>query len=851
MGFFEEIGRNFGHPTVNLLKKMCRLNTKLAKLKNRLTFLIKCRRNGLFPPHIGNCSKNWINLLETDSSILLRRLESLKDRWAVSTLNLEIKITIDNLSKIKVSFNNLSNRIKALLPSNVYNNFVDSLKFKYNKIFCNVRKSNIKKFKMMLTRSKNNVKFFNDNKKWLVNLTSVDVPEEVVNLLSLGPKFNLPVDAHNFDLKRLLMYLENIINELKTDTKNVVRGKITNIITNYMGTGRTCDGLHSILRNYLKKTKIFLKDNPSVMITKADKGSTTVIIDKTDYINKSKGMLDDINVYKVLNSNPLLTVQNNINSFIKLLQEKNYITFSEKKKLTTNNSILAKAYFLPKIHKEGVPLRPIISSIGAASYDLSGHISDILSRTFSNRTNYNITNTFQFVEEFRGYSLPENHILISLDVVSLFTVIPLDLVNEIIKEKWNLIAEHCSWDRDTFLTGLKLIFDTSIFTFDNVIYHQVEGTPMGSKISPVLALIVMDYALDEILINNGSVFRINFIKKYVDDLVLGVHKDDVNTVLNCFNDFHPSIQFTMELESNNSIPFLDTKIIRDGFNKIKFDWYVKPTYSGRYLNYFSSHSFKHKLSTVRCMKHRVSNICDKEFLRENLEFLQKTFVNNGYPSKLINKILFSTPLINNNINQVSLTNPSLLTTEPIIYKKLPYIEKLSDSLKKTLSVIDNLKVVECYDNKLGNHFTKLKDATENKFKSNLIYCISCNDCSGKYVGQTSQWLKSRISKHKSNCRLNKTVCALSQHVQDCKHTFDFDNVKILDVESNYYNRIFLEMVHINYTSNTVNYRTDTQNLSNIYAYLFTRDKTNHNYNPPTQHNHDINNVSTFSNDMVF
>jgi len=60
--------------------------------------------------------------------------------------------------------------------------------------------------------------------------------------------------------------------------------------------------------------------------------------------------------------------------------------------------------------------------------------------------------------------------------------------------------------------------------------------------------------------------------------------DTTISILNAFNKFHSRLQFILEVRGNR-INFLDT-IILDG-NKIKFDWYHKPTYSGRYLNYWS------------------------------------------------------------------------------------------------------------------------------------------------------------------------------------------------------------------------------------------------------------------------
>ena len=58
-------------------------------------------------------------------------------------------------------------------------------------------------------------------------------------------------------------------------------------------------------------------------------------------------------------------------------------------------------------------------------------------------------------------------------------------------------------------------------------------------------------------------------------------------MLNVFNSINPRIQFTHEIENNNSLSFLD--IIRDN-NRLITNWHRKPTFSGRFLNFKSQHS---------------------------------------------------------------------------------------------------------------------------------------------------------------------------------------------------------------------------------------------------------------------
>ena len=61
-------------------------------------------------------------------------------------------------------------------------------------------------------------------------------------------------------------------------------------------------------RSFTKKpgiTKSFLKNNPNIFFTKADKGNVTVCLNKSDCNNKMLELLSDNNTYEKINKNPL------------------------------------------------------------------------------------------------------------------------------------------------------------------------------------------------------------------------------------------------------------------------------------------------------------------------------------------------------------------------------------------------------------------------------------------------------------------------------------------------------------------------------------------------------------------
>jgi len=119
---------------------------------------------------------------------------------------------------------------------------------------------------------------------------------------------------------------------------------------------------------------------------------------------------------------------------------------------------------------------------------------------------------------------------------------------------------------------------------------------------------------------------------------MAVPIDTIISILNAFNKFHSRLQFTLEV-GGNRINFLDmTFIILDG-NKIQFDWYHKPTYSGRYLNYWSQHPLFQKRDTILNLINRAFLLSHSEFHQKNLEFVIKILINNDYPLNVIFKVM--------------------------------------------------------------------------------------------------------------------------------------------------------------------------------------------------------------------
>jgi len=321
-------------------------------------------------------------------------------------------------------------------------------------------------------------------------------------------------------------------------------------------------------------------------------------------------------------------------------------------------------------------------------------------------------------------------VLVSLDAVSLFTNIPIDLAIESVSRRWIHISSCCQIPKNEFITALHLILDSTYFTFNDKLYKQKFGTPMGSPLSPVIAdLVLLDL---EIVALERFGFEVPFYFRYVDDIATAVHRTQIDRLLNIFNSFHPRIQFTIEIRGN-FLNFLDITLIKNN-KKIEFDWFHKPTFSGRYLNFLSLHPITQKRGSLMSMIDRALLLSHPIYHNKNINFIINTFLQNDYPLQFIfNTINLKLKTIINKRNNNNIGNETNNNTSKINWFTIPYFLNISERFK---NIIKNLNVkLSFYSlNKLDRIIKAQKDRLPDYSKKNVVYKISCNDCDATYVG---------------------------------------------------------------------------------------------------------------------
>lgn len=196
-----------------------------------------------------------------------------------------------------------------------------------------------------------------------------EIPDiiEIIEVASLGPKFNLKTCFNESDAVTTIKNVENQLNRfnnLNLFQKNNIRSTITQSILYNLKNKPSLNKFVKQLDRNLKSTKKFLKNNNDIFFTKADKGNVTVCLDKLNYCSKMEHLLSDKKTYEIVKKNPLNNLRKNVYNLLKYLNEQNFLPFKyHKNQLTQTDTNLARAYGLPKIHKPDIPLRPVISLI--------------------------------------------------------------------------------------------------------------------------------------------------------------------------------------------------------------------------------------------------------------------------------------------------------------------------------------------------------------------------------------------------------------------------------------------------------------------------------------------------------
>ena len=600
-----------------------------------------------------------------------------------------------------------------------------------------------------------------------------------------------------------------------------------------------------------------LKTNKDIVIKPADKGGAIVVMNKQDYIDEGMRQLANKDHYRELENTHQTIKQfiKEVKSTLDTILRKEYISEDLHKILVRTHPRTSNLYLLPKIHKKNNPGRPIINSIGSLTETLSAFIDEIL-RRYSKLAKSYVKDTSHFLHLTKNLKVKETDQLVTVDVTALYTNIPhIDGIKRVVK----FIRNHGATPQEIELceTLLPHILQKNYFQFNDKIYLQISGTAMGTRCAPNYAIIFMA-EIEEDFLASQDIIPATWLR-FIDDIFMiwNHPKEDLNRFITNLNNFHKTIKFTME-SSDYGLPFLDTFIYKED-NTLKTRVYHKPTDNKQYLLYTSCHPKNQKDAIPYGLLVRAKRICTKneDFISEAKSII-KTLRTRKYPESTlcaaVTRILMieRDTLLNpknkeedKRIRYIITFNPSNPPMRNIVEKHIHYLARMKrnpinlqkiQTVYRKASNLRNLLItglinkketqsLRCLPCKETGHKgcisceritpTNTVTSSDNvtlKIRGNFncqsyncIYCLTCNCCKKKYVGESSQTVNLRLRGHESHIRYYQKHSnnPVAQHYGINKLTEKEYTVEILDQEEDKNKRNRLEESWI-FLLNTMN-----------------------------------------------
>lgn len=553
----------------------------------------------------------------------------------------------------------------------------------------------------------------------------------------------------------------------------------------------------------------------NVLFMKSDKGNAMVIMDKEDYEERMENLItngpyEEIIDGRLIDNNPVNSMQKEVKDLLKDFVTNRGMQKFKANNLTESHPEVSKMYALPKVHKEGKKMRPIISCCNTPSRKLSKWVSDEIAKLEIIRE-FEVKNSVDFCRKMKDVKISEDEMMVSFDVESLFPSVPLEKTLNVLKN--HLGRKNINKNlKEMIMKAAELSMHQNQFQYKNRYYKQKSGLAIGNPLSPTMASLFMMHFENKI--KTRSWFP-RIYCRYVDDIYAIIKKKEVENVYMKLNEQFPEIKFTVETEIDGKLPFLDL-LVKNENGKVKFEIYHKPTSTQQYIPNDSHHCTSHKLAAFNSMIDRMLKIpMDREDYEKELKYVLDCAMINGYePSSIMNLVRKHKKKIatQTSTSLKAIENDSL---KPMV---LPFYPEITNRIKRDMKK-QGYRVVHENSGKLSDLIVKLKDKVENDNEKAGIYLLECKDCDASYVGQTKRNIGVRFKEHKSDClkEVNEDK-PMPKHMIQNNHEFkditllkEVRNKQQLDV----YESIFLKKLE---NRNLTNIQKQGNCISNLIKF---------------------------------
>ena len=358
-------------------------------------------------------------------------------------------------------------------------------------------------------------------------------------------------------------------------------------------------------------------------------------MDVNYYIREAKRQLNDSKNYKVLAKDPTATNNDLVNQTIDRFIKEQLINENIADGLKNSSPRTPQFYISPKIHKEGNPGHPVVSSINCHTANISNYVDYHLQPIVKQIPSY-VKDTNNFINKINAVkSVPKNSYLVTMDVRSLYTNIPNAEGISAVKRAFDNYSKKTTTTK-VITTFSALILTLNNFVLDCIHYLQIKGCAMDTIYAPAYAIFFM------------ANFELKYIYPYIRDktkmflrfidylfMIWTGSEQELLDFINDLNKKHPLIKFEFKY-SQTKIEFLDVLVYKDHSNMLKTTIYKKQTDRQNYLEARSEHPKLLKDSIPYSQALRIKLICSsqQEFLNHTEKMINQ-FQKCGYNRSLI------------------------------------------------------------------------------------------------------------------------------------------------------------------------------------------------------------------------
>ena len=219
----------------------------------------------------------------------------------------------------------------------------------------------------------------------------------------------------------------------------------------------------------MRKQGLWEKD---LLAVSFDKGTGICVMKRWTYISKLNDVLnleqfEKVTVTQKNGRDLCLKEEDQINSILQTLHEQGKIDNQTLKDLKSMWGQLPKLCRLAKVHKKNIPLRPVLSMPGSPYHKIARKVTEWLSVVPESKIN---SSTQKTVDSFKRMTLESDEVIISFDVTSLYTNLPVkEAMQEAADRLYSGDVQAPSVDKETFLT-------LATISYTNVILSTHDGT---------------------------------------------------------------------------------------------------------------------------------------------------------------------------------------------------------------------------------------------------------------------------------------------------------------------------------------------------------------------------------------